>query len=313
MSKIKETMAYLDAMYKVFVEHNSNPAETVAYYNTKYGFSTASVKDMLTTAIIKANKDAKGESCIADVEALIARHAKKRLTMSKQPLYAKLIGDKFAEGEISFNLSRKVTCITGEIDLMEILRQIAIAAHCTAPVDFRNRLDNITRLEWIISGNKGKQDYGISVVTALFQFASIVMGRQVNIVPTKVRFGNWAKIGNSIEMVAKLGQDVQYLINWASSILYSASSNVLECSTLESCDKLFAIPYPEAFLSPLQQSRLMPALLKLLPNARFVIATQSPIILANIQPKEQDYNGYLMRLIDEDNEGNPNRIHAMQL
>ena len=233
--------------------------------------------------------------------------------MGKTPLYVKLKGNEFAEGEISFNLSRKVTCITGEIDLMKLLRQIAVQAGCPAPVDFRNRLDNITRLEWIISGNKDKQDYGISVITALFQFASTVMGRQVNIVPTKVRFGNWAKIGNSIEMVAKLGQDVQYLINWASSILYSASSNVLECSTLESCDKLFAIPYPEAFLSPLQQSRLMPALLKLLPNARFVIATQSPIILANIQPKEQDYNGYLMRLIDEDNEGNPNRIHAMQL
>lgn len=229
--------------------------------------------------------------------------------MGKTPLYVKLKGNEFAEGEISFNLSRKVTCITGEIDLMKLLHQIALTTRCTAPVDFHTRLDGITRLEWAISGNK---DYGISVVTALFQFASTVIGRQLEIV-TKVQFCSWAKIGNSIEMVGKLGQDVQYLINWASSILYSASSNVLECSTLESCDKLFAIPYPEAFLSPLQQSRLMPALLKLLPNARFVIATQSPIILANIQPKEQDYNGYLMRLIDEDNEGNPNRIHAMQL
>lgn len=72
--KTEEMMASLDAMYKVFVEHNSNPAETVTYYNTKYGFSTASVKDMLTVAIIKANKDANGESCLADVEALIARH-----------------------------------------------------------------------------------------------------------------------------------------------------------------------------------------------------------------------------------------------
>lgn len=75
--KVKEMMASLDAMYAVFVEHNSNPADTVAYYNTKYGFSTASVKDMLTVAILKANKDAKGESCAADVEALIARHTKK--------------------------------------------------------------------------------------------------------------------------------------------------------------------------------------------------------------------------------------------
>lgn len=72
--KVKEMMASLDAMYAVFVEHNSNPADTIAYYNNTYGFSTASVKDMLTVAIIKANKDIKGESCLADVEALIARH-----------------------------------------------------------------------------------------------------------------------------------------------------------------------------------------------------------------------------------------------
>lgn len=76
-NKVEEMMASLDAMYAVFVEHNSNPADTIAYYNNTYGFSTASVKDMLTVAIIKANKDANGESCAADVEALIARHTKK--------------------------------------------------------------------------------------------------------------------------------------------------------------------------------------------------------------------------------------------
>ena len=73
-NKVEEMMASLDAMYAVFVENRSNPADTIAHYNTKYGFSTASVKDMLTVAIIKANKDANGESCVADVEALIARH-----------------------------------------------------------------------------------------------------------------------------------------------------------------------------------------------------------------------------------------------
>lgn len=226
--------------------------------------------------------------------------------MNKPPLYVKLNGDEFAEGEISFDLSRKVTCITGEIDLMKLLRQIAVQAGCPAPVDFRNRLDNITRLEWIISGNKDKQDYGISVITALFQFASTVMGRQVNIVPTKVRFGNWAKIGNSIEMVAKLGQDVQYLINWASSIIYHSSD-----IGLENYDKLFAIPYPEAFLSPKQQSRLMPALLQLLPNARFVVATQSPIILTTISSNPKDYCIYKMEVC-EDNFGKPNKILASE-
>lgn len=39
-NKVEAMMASLDAMYKVFVEHNSNPADTVAYYNTKYGFTT---------------------------------------------------------------------------------------------------------------------------------------------------------------------------------------------------------------------------------------------------------------------------------
>ncbi len=77
MNKVEAMIASLDAMYKVFVEHRSNPANTITYYNTKYGFSTDSVKDMLSVAIIKANKDLKGESCLAEVEALIARHAKK--------------------------------------------------------------------------------------------------------------------------------------------------------------------------------------------------------------------------------------------
>ena len=227
--------------------------------------------------------------------------------MNKQPLYIKLKGDEFAEGEISIDLSRKVTCITGEINLMRLLRQIAAQAHCPAPVDFHNRLDGITRLEWALNGNEEEQKQGIAKVATLFEFASTVIGRRFELVTDNVRFGYYAKAGSQIELVAKLGQDVQYLINWSSSVLYSASD-----TELENCDKLFAVPYPEAFLSPKQQSRLMQALLQLLPNARFVIATQSPVILANIQPKEKDYSGYLMRLIDEDNEGNPNRIHAMQ-
>lgn len=230
--------------------------------------------------------------------------------MNKQPLYVKLKGDEFAEGEIYLDLSRKVTCITGEIDLMKLLRQIAVQAHCPAPVDFHNRLDGITRLEWAIQGSEAEKMHGTAKVAALFQFASTVIGRKFELTTDNVRFGYYAKAGGQIELVAKLGQDVQYLINWSSSII--ASFKFKNGVTVENCDKLFAVPYPEAFLSPKQQSRLMPALLQLLPNARFVVATQSPIILANIQPKEKDYCGYLMRLIDEDNEGNPNRIHAMQ-
>lgn len=66
--------------------------------------------------------------------------AKQSLTVEEfTALYVKLKGDEFAEGEISLDLSRKVTCITGEIDLMKLLRHITIAARISAPVDFHNR------------------------------------------------------------------------------------------------------------------------------------------------------------------------------
>ena len=219
--------------------------------------------------------------------------------MNKQPLYVKLQGDEFAEGEIYFDLSRKVTCITGEIDLMRLLRHISLAIRTYPVTSFANRKDGIAELCFKVYG-KGTENRA-SLLEAVFEFASTVMGRQIELKPTI----------SSVDMLEHIGQDAQYLINWVSAIV--ASFFYKADTTLENCSQLFIVPYPETFLSPKQQSRLMPALLQLLPNARFVVATQSPIILANIQPKEKDYCGYLMRLIDEDNEGNTNRIHAMQL
>ena len=229
--------------------------------------------------------------------------------MSKSPLYVKLKGDEFAEGEISFNLSRKVTCITGEIDLMKLLRHITVAARINGPTDFHNRLSGITRLEWSIRHSKEKQEYGVSKVTALFEFASTVIGRQFQLHHCSSSFKTLLKTDDRIEMVSKLGQDAQYLINWAADIL--ASFYYEAGITLENCNKLFAVPYPETFLSPAQQSRIMPALLKLLPNARFVIATQSPVILTTISSNPKDYHIYKMEVC-EDNFGSPNKICALQ-
>ena len=110
-------------------------------------------------------------------------------------------------------------------------------------------------------------------------------------------------------MVSKLGQDAQYLINWAADIL--ASFYYEAGITLENCDKLFAVPYPEAFLSPLQQSRLMPALLKLPPSAKFVIATQSPVILTTISSNPKEYYIYKMEML-KDNKGNELKINALE-
>jgi len=224
-------------------------------------------------------------------------------------LYVKLKGDEFAEGGVSIDLSRKVTCITGEIDLMKLLRQIAVVVHCTAPVDFHNRLAGITRLEWSIRHSKEKQEYGLNKVTALFEFASTILGRQFQLYHCSISFKTLLKTGDRIEMVSRLGQDAQYLINWAASML---SSFYYEAGiTLENCDKLFAVPYPEAFLSPLQTSRLMPALLKLLPNAKFVIATQSPVILTTISSNPKDYHIYKMEML-KDNGGSELKINALE-
>lgn len=76
-NKITVMMAWLDTVYGVFIEHNSNPADTIKHFNDTYGYSTESIKDVLTVAIQKANKDAKGESCLAEVQALIEKHLPK--------------------------------------------------------------------------------------------------------------------------------------------------------------------------------------------------------------------------------------------
>jgi hypothetical protein len=229
--------------------------------------------------------------------------------MSK--LYVKLKGDEFAEGEISIDLSHRVTCITGEIDLMRLLQAVSKATKCYTGIPrFSNRLIGISNLTWAVYGTTLNREYCIAQLEAVFEFASTVLNREIKFDTSNANIQHL----RAIEFVEKLNEDAQYLINWVAHILKTVYYEYYGTHTLrENYKAMHMIAYPEAFLSPIQQSRLMPTLLKLLPNARFVIATQSPIILSNINPKQKEYCGYLMRLIDEDNEGNPNRFHAMKL
>ena len=217
--------------------------------------------------------------------------------MSKQPLYAKLQGDEFAEGKIYFDLSRKVTCITGEIDLMKLLRHISLAIRTYPVTSFANRKDGIAELCFKVYG-KGTENRA-SLLKAVFEFASTVMERQIELKPTI----------SSVDMLEHIGQDAQYLINWVSAIV--ASFFYKADTTLENCSQLFIVPYPETFLSPKQQSRLMPALLQLLPNAKFVIATQSPVILTTISNNPKDYYIYKMETL-KGNRGDKLKMNALQ-
>lgn len=197
--------------------------------------------------------------------------------MSKPPLYVKLKGDEFAEGEICIDLSCKVTCITGEIDLMRLLRQIRINL-CAKNVPIINTSAAI---------------YQTLRLKEVLEFASKVIGREC------------LNADDSITDMAAC-----YLIGWATNMYVRllAAPN----KTAKNCSDVIMIAYPEAFLSPKQQSRLMPALLQLLPNARFVVATQSPIILTSISPNKKDYYIYMLEII-EDHFGNKDRISAPQL
>ena len=74
MSQIKDVMALLDTVYTVYVQNNNDRNKTINDLVNKYGCIRVSVEDTLDVAILKANKDTKGESCLQEVEALIARH-----------------------------------------------------------------------------------------------------------------------------------------------------------------------------------------------------------------------------------------------
>ena len=77
MLKTNNMMEFLDSVYNFYSTYDYDRNITVRILVDHYGCTKTSVDDVLDTAIIKANKDAKGESCAADVEALIARHTKK--------------------------------------------------------------------------------------------------------------------------------------------------------------------------------------------------------------------------------------------
>jgi hypothetical protein len=74
MSQVNDVMALLDTVYTVYVQNNNDRNKTINDLVNKYGCIRVSVEDTLDVAILKANKDAKGESCLEEVEALIARH-----------------------------------------------------------------------------------------------------------------------------------------------------------------------------------------------------------------------------------------------
>ncbi len=74
MSQIKDVMALLDTVYTVYVQNNNDRKKTVNILINRYGCTRVSVNDTLDVAIIKAFKDARGESCLEEVKALIAKH-----------------------------------------------------------------------------------------------------------------------------------------------------------------------------------------------------------------------------------------------
>lgn len=74
MSQVNDVMALLDTVYTVYVQNNNDRNKTVNILINRYGCTRVSVNDTLDVAIIKAFKDARGESCLEEVEALIAKH-----------------------------------------------------------------------------------------------------------------------------------------------------------------------------------------------------------------------------------------------
>ena len=74
MSQVNDVMDLLDTVYTVYVQNNNDRNKTINDLVNKYGCIKVSVEDTLDVAMLKANKDAKGESCLEEVQALIARH-----------------------------------------------------------------------------------------------------------------------------------------------------------------------------------------------------------------------------------------------
>lgn len=74
MAQIDDVMVLLDTVYTVYVQNNKDRNKTVNILINRYGCIRVSVNDTLDVAIIKAFKDARGESCLEEVKALIAKH-----------------------------------------------------------------------------------------------------------------------------------------------------------------------------------------------------------------------------------------------
>lgn len=74
MAQIDDVMTLLDTVYTVYVQNNKDRNKTVNILINHYGCIRVSVNDTLDVAITKAFKDARGESCLEEVKALIAKH-----------------------------------------------------------------------------------------------------------------------------------------------------------------------------------------------------------------------------------------------
>ena len=223
--------------------------------------------------------------------------------------YVKLKDKKFSIGEISIDLSRQFTFLTGDVDLTKLLHQIKEKLyHAYLVVKADNMLNGRTRLESIAIDvvSEGNREYAINQLEIIFEFVSKVIGRKLKFDKNVPNIATQIELENGeIIRLSTASLDIQYLVRWVANI-YSSFINDEDNSSLN-CTNIFLVPFPETFLSVSQQSRLMPELTKLFPNARFIFATQSPTILSSISPIKKDYYIYLM---ETDNYG---KIHASQL
>ena len=165
--------------------------------------------------------------------------------------YVKLKDKKFSIGEISIDLSRQFTFLTGDVDLTKLLHQIKEKLyHAYLVVKADNMLNGRTRLESIAIDivSEGNRDYAINQLEIIFEFVSKVIELE----------------NGEIIRLSTASLDIQYLVRWVANI-YSSFINDEDNSSLN-CTNIFLVPFPETFLSVSQQSRLMPELTKLFPK-----------------------------------------------
>jgi hypothetical protein len=218
------------------------------------------------------------------------------MQLNRNP-YIKLKDRLYSIGETSIDLSRQFTILTGDVDLTKLLHQIKEKLyHAYLVVKADNMLSGRTRIESIAIDvvSDGNREYAINQLGIIFEFVSKVIGRKLKFNKSVPSIATQIELEDGeIIRLSTASLDIQYLVRWIANI-YSSFINDEDNSSFN-CTDIFLVPFPETFLSVSQQSRLMPELAKLLPNARFIFATQSPTILSSISPIKKDYYIYLMQ------------------